>query len=409
MVDVIDRPYMESLLSTNKIHSPLTVKPAVYLKTTVAVIVAGAIGIVIGGLYERLQDHRKLVEVAFERAVPMVAIARVDGPRDAERLTLPGTLQAYYSAPIYARVPGYLKRWKFDIGSRVKAGQVLAEIETPELDQQLKQSVANLVTARANEKLAEVTARRWRNLLKTDAVSLQEADEKSSDHAAKKSIVVSNQANVDHLRVLESFKRVTAPFDGVVATRNTDVGALINAGQQAGRELFTIVDAHKLRLYVSVPQSYVNRIKPGMEAQVEVPEHPGQHFPARLVGNAQSINEASGTVLMQLEVDNVKHTLLPGEYGSVVFSLPANEKSIQIPPSALVFRQGGTFVVVVGADNRVTFKRVEVLHDFGTSVEIVSGLTGQEAVINNPLDTLVEGDLVKINTPALAAPLQPKS
>jgi RND family efflux transporter MFP subunit len=208
--------------------------------------------------------------------------------------------------------------------------------------------------------------------------------------------VAAAQANVDRLRALESFKRITAPFDGVITGRHTDIGALINAGHQSGKELFTISDVHKLRLYVTLPQNYAARIKPDMVVQVDVPEHPGKHFSAKLLGTSESVNESSGTMLMQFEVDNSSHELLPGEYGSVTFIFPANEKSLQIPAGAILYKKEGPFIAVVAGDRRVMFKRVEILRDLGTSLDIAAILNANELVINNPPESLMEGDLVKL-------------
>jgi RND family efflux transporter MFP subunit len=390
-------------MSSDNFHKAPIVRSVTYIKTVIAILAAAAAGIVIGGVNGRIQDKKNLTTTTLDRAIPTVSVLSSDRKPDIEQLVLPGTLQAYYSAPIYARVNGYLKRWLLDIGTPVKAGQLLAEIETPDMDQDLKQAIAVLETTRANEKLAEITSRRWNNLLLSDSVSAQEADEKNGDYAAKKTIVAAAQANVDRLRALESFKRITTPFDGVVISRNTDVGALINAGQQAGRELFTVADIHKLRLYVSVPQSYANRIKPGMTAQLDVPEYPGQHFSARMVSNANAVNEASGTVLIQLEVDNAQRALLPGEYASVTFSVEGNAQSIHIPPSALVLRKDGSYIATVNESQHVTFHRINITHDFGTSIEIASALPLIDPIIDTPPDSLIDGDLVRLKPPATSA------
>lgn len=381
------------------IHSPLTVRrPAKYLSTIIIVIAAAAIGIFIGGFKQRMDDQKILAAEKREGAMTTVATVEFGRQRDHEKLILPGSLHAYYSAPIYARVSGYLKNWKLDIGNQVKAGQVLAEIETPDLDQQLKQAVANMESAKANAKLAESTALRWRNLLKNDSVSAQEVDEKNGDYAAKRAIVAAAQANVDRLLALQAFKSITAPFDGVITSRNTDIGALINAGHESGRELFTISDVTRLRLYVTVPQIYASRMRPDMEVQVDVPEHPGRHFSAKFVGTSQSVSERSGTMLMQFEVENSARELLPGDYGSVAFRFPPNDESVQIPASAILYKKEGPFVAVVAGNRRVKFRRVEILSDLGTVLDIAVALNANEMVINNPPESLMEGDLVKLKT-----------
>jgi RND family efflux transporter MFP subunit len=278
-------------------------------------------------------------------------------------------------------------------------GQLLAEIETPELDQQLKQSEANLDTALANEKLTEITSRRWKNLLSSDSVSQQEADEKSGDYDAKKALVAAAKADVQRLRELEAFKRITAPFSGVVTERKTDIGALINAGHDAGHELFTVADVHKLRLYVEVPQSYANQIRLGMKAQLEVPEHPDQTFSATLTDNSHSVNVSSGTVLIQLEVDNADDKLMPGEYGNVQFDLPRDVKAVQIPASSLRFQKDGLTVATLTPDNHVAFRGIKISRDLGAMVEVASGLSTDDRIIDNPPDSLEERDQVSVARP----------
>jgi RND family efflux transporter MFP subunit len=293
-------------------------------------------------------------------------------------------------------VPGYLKQWSVDIGTPVKSGQVLAEIETPEIDQQLKQAQANLDTALANEHLTEITSKRWHNLLSSDSVSQQEADEKSGDYDAKKALVEAAHAEVDRLRALEGFKHLTAPFDGIVTARNTDIGALINAGHDTGHELFTVADVHKLRLYVSVPQAYTTQIKVGMKARFTVPERPGEAFDATLTDNAQSVSMNTGTVLIELGVDNKDGKLLPGEYGDVSFALPKNPSAMRVPASALTFRKEGLRVATLTADNHVAFRAISVSNDLGNVVEVASGLSPADRIIDNPPDALEDGDLVKV-------------
>ena len=273
----------------------------------------------------------------------------------------------------------------------------MAEIETPDLDQQLEQAVADLATAKANEQLSEITASRWQALLKTDSVSRQESDEKSGDYKAKQTIVVAAAARVEQLKAMQSFRRITAPFDGIVTARKTDIGALINAGHDAGRDLFVVADVHKLRLYVSVPQVYANRLQANMSAGVEVPEHPGLQYAARLVGDSRSVSDATGAVLIQLEVDNSERSLLPGDYANVTLTLPSSGSAIQIPASALIFQKEGTLVAVVDANAEAREAvAVEIAHDFGNALEIASGLKGDERIVDNPPDTLIDGQQVQV-------------
>lgn len=385
-------------MSSNEIETPPHTKPPANLKTKALIALAIAICIVVWGLYSRWKDQGALVTLKQEQATPTVKLVQPVLRPDIQTLVLPGTLQAFYSATVYARVDGYLKNWLVDIGAPVKSGQLMAEIETPELDEQLKQAEAHLNTSIANEKLAEITSHRWDNLLKTDAVSQQEVDEKSGDFEAKRTLVVAAQAEVQRLKALESFKHITSPFDGIVTDRRTDIGALINAGHNAGHELFTVADVHKLRLYVEVPQNYANQIQLGMKAQLEVPEYPGKIFSVILTDNSRSVSENSGTILIQLEVNNTNtdSKLMPGEYGNVHFDLPRDVHSVQIPASSLRFQKDGLTVATLTADNHVEFRTIKISRDLGAMVEIASGLAETDRVIDNPPDALENGELVKV-------------
>lgn len=383
-------------MSSHDIQTPAHGRPPAKLKLKASVALIIAIGVVVWGVSSRARDKTALANLTQEQSIPTVKTIQPAARDSGETLTLPGTLQAFYSASVYARVSGYLKQWSVDIGTPVKLGQVLAEIETPELDQQLKQSEANLDTALANEHLTEVTSRRWQHLLSSDSVSQQEADEKGGDYEAKKALVAAARADVERLRALESFKRITAPFAGVVTARKTDIGALINAGHDAGHELFTVADVHKLRLYVNVPQSYANQIQVGMKAQLTVPELSGQTFNAVLTDNSRSVGENSGAVLIELDVDNKDGKLLPGEYGNVRFDLPRDAKAVRVPASALAFRKDGLTVATLTADNHVAFRTIQISRDLGNTVEVASGLSTADRIIDNPPDSLENGDLVRV-------------
>jgi len=391
-------------VSSDDIHAPIGAKAPQGTKTIGAVIAAAFLGLAVGGLTGRYKDEKALALSDQQRAVQSVALIRIEAPHEAEPLVLPGTLEAFNSALVYARVSGYVKRWVLDIGEPVRAGQLLAEIETPDLDEQLAQAQANLATARANEKLSEITARRWQSQLENDSVSRQEVDEKTGDFAAKKTIVDAAQANVKRLLAMQSFRRITAPFDGLVTARNTDIGALINAGEQSGHELFRVADIHRLRLYVSVPQAYADRIQAGSAVQFSVPEHPGQSFRAKYVGNARSVNESSGTVLIQMDVDNRQRLLLPGSYANVTFNLAASQNSLQIPASALMLRKQGPQVAVLGANERVAFRRVDVVRDLGPTVQISGAVKPGDQLIDNPSDMLADGDVVRVSRPEAKRP-----
>jgi RND family efflux transporter MFP subunit len=362
---------------------------------------AGAIGlavfaaIVVIGIATRISEARSLRERTDEQAVPTVTVSPPQANADAVPLQLPGRLEAYTNAPIYARISGYLKSWNEDIGARVKAGQLLGEIETPDLDQQIAQARADLASAKANAALAATTARRWQALRGSDSVAQQEVDERSSDYTAKQAQANAAQANLDRLMALKAFTRIVAPFDGTVTARNTDVGALINAGA-GGSALFEVADTSKLRVYVRVPQSFAPSIHRGDAAELSVPEYPGQTFKAKVEADARAIAPGSGTTLVQLLVDNPDGRLLPGGYASVRFALPAATKGLSVPASALVFNSQGLRIATLGADDRVHFKQVTIRHDYGKTVELGSGLEPGDRVIESPPDGLADGDRVHI-------------
>ncbi len=366
----------------------------------IAALVAGAIALLVvgGGIAARSANSKQLRQWTDANAEPVVTVTQPKPGDSSYALELPGRLEAYSRAPIYARVSGYLKSWKVDIGSPVRAGQVLGEIEAPDLDQQLSQAEADRMTAQANEALAKTTAERWQRLLKTDSVSVQEVDMKVGDFAAKEAIVKAASANVERLQVLEGFKRMVAPFDGIVTARDTDVGALINAGSGKGLELFVVSDIHKLRLYVNVPQNYVAQVRPGTKAQVTVPERPGQTFTATVETSSQSVDPASGSTLVQLGVDNQAELLLPGAFASVHFDLPLASADLSVPASALIFDHNGVRVATIGPENRIDFKPVSIARDLGDVVQISSGLAANDRIVNSPPDGIGKGDQVRIAT-----------
>ena len=377
-------------------------KPAVRVVSgrglRIAAGVAGAIALMVvgGGIAARAANSKHLRQWTGANAQPVVSVTQPQRGDSSYALELPGRLEAYARAPIYARVSGYLKDWKVDIGSPVRSGQVLGEIEAPDLDQQLSQAKADLMTAQANEALAKTTAERWQRLLKTDSVSVQEVDMKVGDFAAKEAIVKAASANVERLQVLEGFKRMVAPFDGIVTARDTDVGALINAGSGKGLELFVVSDIHKLRLYVNVPQNYVAQVTPGTQAQVTVPERAGQTFTATVETTPQSVDPSSGATLVQLAVDNQAGLLLPGAFANVHFDLPVAKADLSVPASALIFDHRGVQVATVGPDNRIAFKPVSIARDLGDVVQISSGLAASDRIVDSPPDGIGKGDQVRI-------------
>jgi multidrug efflux system membrane fusion protein len=373
--------------------------PVRWLKPAGAVGAGIAVMIVVVGVVTRSLAGQHLKQQTLDEAVPTVSVIAPGANNGAQTLTLPGDVQADYNAVIHARVNGYLKRWYVDIGAQVKAGQVLADIDTPELDQQLAQAKANLATATANQKLAEVTAARWQSLLARDAVSRQEADEKTGDLAAKTAASQAAKAQVDQLQALESFKHIVAPFAGVVTARNTDVGALIAAGNPSDPGLFSVADVRKLRIYVKTPQSYAAEVKPGQTATLTVPEYPGQTFTATVASTSDAISAQSGTLLVELQTDNSAGRLKPGEYAQVRFSLPATSGGVVLPASALMFRQKGEAVATVAANNRVAIKYITVAQDLGPTVQIASGLSPADRVIDNPPDSIADNDAVHVAAP----------
>ncbi|PFH29364.1 MULTISPECIES: efflux RND transporter periplasmic adaptor subunit [Burkholderia] len=388
-----------------EIQSPTRLR---HLRLVGLVTLLVAAGIVATGISSRVHARQETSAWSAEQAIPTVAAYQPGHDGATQGMVLPGRLSALVNAPIYARVSGYLHAWYADIGTPVKAGQLLGLIDTPDLDQQLQQARADLQNSLANEKLAETTAARWTKMLQQDSVSQQAADEKTGDLLAKRATVAANEANVKRLEALESFKRITAPFDGVVTARKTDIGALIDAGSGNGPELFAVSDARKLRVYVSVPQSEAAAIHPGMTATLTVPEHPGMHFDAKLVDTDDAITPESGTLLVQLMVDNPAGLLIPGEYTEVHFAMPTDAHALLIPASSLIFRQDGLQVAVVDAHQRARLKSVTVGTDLGTQVVIASGLAPGDRVIDNPPDSLASGDPVRLaapRTPAAAASL----
>jgi RND family efflux transporter MFP subunit len=373
------------------------------LKTVGIGALCVAIGVAVIGVVTRVSADQQVKGWTDAAAIPIVTVINLNGSAREQGLALPADVQALNTAPIYARVSGYLKRWYVDIGAPVKAGQVLAEIDTPDLDQQLAQAKADLGTAVANEHLSRTTAVRWAGLLAQDAVSQQDADTKNGDLAAKAAMTAASRANVARLEALESFKRVTAPFAGVVTTRATDIGDLIIAGVPTATPLFTVADESRLRIYVRVPQSYSADIKPGMTATFTVPEHPGQSFVANLAASAEAITPLSGTLLVQLQIDNSDRALKPGDYARVRFSLPPQSGAIQVPATALMFRDTGMTVAVIGSNGRVAIKKIIVGRDLGPTVQVSSGLTPADRVIDNPPDSLRAGDQVRIANPRVAS------
>lgn len=363
-------------------------------RTAGILIAALLILVVVVGLAQRARSGTELRARTAANTAPLVAVIRPQPLGEAAGLQLPARLDAYSWTKIYARASGYLKTWRVDIGAVVKAGQVLAEIETPDLDQQLAQARADLARAEADAALARSTAERWRAMLGTEAVSAQEVDEKIGDNNAKEAARKAARANVDRLVAMQGFQRVIAPFDGIVTSRSTDIGALIDAGGGNGPELFTIADIRKLRVYVQVPQNYVPSIRVGQTARLKVPEYPNREFAARIESTAGAVNASSGSTLIQLAVENARGELLPGGYAEAKIALPGANEGVAIPASCLIFDGTGMHVALFDADSKVRMKPVSISRDLGKTVEVL-GLAATDRVIDNPPDSLGEGDAVR--------------
>jgi RND family efflux transporter MFP subunit len=365
----------------------------------IAILIAG--GVVAGGLVTRHSQAEQLKESALERAVPTVSLVSMkDAP--AADLTLPARIEAWARAPIYARVSGYLARWNVDIGAKVKAGQVLAQIDTPDLDQDLRQAQAQLAVAQTSLRLADSTTKRWQSLVAQNAVSRQEADEKLNDFTSRQASVQALQASVERQQALKRYTTLTAPFEGVVTARNIDRGALVSVGGAAGSELFVVSDIHRLRVYVQVPQRQVALIKPGSKAELTVPERPDRTYTATVQSQSQAISAGSGTMLVQLAVDNASGELLPGAFANVRFDLPADANTVIVPPGALILGKEGVRVATVDAANKVRIRKVSIGRDLGNAVQLAGGVERSDRIIDSPPDGIAEGDTVKIAQAAKA-------
>lgn len=368
-----------------------------------ALALAVFVALIAWTLFSRHQAQSALAQQTNEQlAVPVLIATPSAGAVDSE-LVLPGNVQANFEAPIYARTSGYLKRWLVDIGAEVKAGQLLAEIEAPEVDQSLRQAEADLASAESNQKIAQITSDRWRGLRDSDSVSKQEADEKLSGAQASDAALGAARANVQRLRELKGFKRIVAPFDGIVTARDTDIGQLVAEGS-AGKPLFRVADTRRLRVYVRVPQSYAAAARVGVPAELSFPDRPGRTFSATLVRTSSAIDAASRTLLAQLEVDNTAGELLPGAYVEARFKIAGTDsKALRVPTNTLLYRSNGLHVATVNEQNVVLLKPVAVGRDFGGQIEIVNGLSPDDRVIMSPPDSITDSTRVHVVTQKAAA------
>ena len=359
-----------------------------------AVLIIGA-GTFHFGIQPRLDARADLKKETATHDVTSVSVTKPKTTSGSQELILPGNLQAFSNTPIYARTTGYLKRWYADIGKKVKAGELLAEIDAPELDDQLQQAKADHATAQANFNFAQSTAVRWEALLKTDSVSKQEADEKRNDMAARKAVLEASRYNVLRLEKLQSFKKIYAPFEGVITARNVDVGTLIDAGSAPAKEMFHIASTKRLRVFVNVPQSSAREVNPGMTAELTLAEFPGQRFKGIFARSSQSIDAATRTLLSEVDVENEKGELLPGSYAQVHLKLSTEHAALIVPVNTLLFRPEGVMVAILQADHAV-LTPIKLGKDYGSEVEVVSGLAATDSIILNPSDSLVSGAQVKV-------------
>jgi len=362
-----------------------------------AVIVA--LLVVAWGIFSRHRSDSQLKHWTQDQATPTVSVIAPTAMDSGNSLALPGNVQAYNSAPLYARTNGYVSKWFVDIGSPVKAGEVMAVIDTPEVDQQLAAARADLQTARANEALASTTSARWATLLQKDAVSKQEADEKSGYFAAKRAVTNAAAANVSRLVALQGFSRIIAPFAGVVTSRSTQIGQLVSAGASTAQPLFTVSDVSRMRVYVRVPQAYSAELKLGLHAQLTLPEYPGRTFDAVMTRTADAVDQQSGTVLVELQAANGDGALKPGAYAQVRFPITGTSGSVVVPASAILYRSDGTLVATVGPDNKAVIHQIKIGRDMGDTLEVTAGLQKSDRLIDSPPDSIENGDPVKIAQP----------
>jgi RND family efflux transporter MFP subunit len=371
-----------------------------------ALIVIGLVFVGAFTMFQRRSQYQALANETEKLAIPTVSVIHPTVEPGQEDLVLPSTLQAYVESPIYARTTGYLKKWYHDIGTRVRQGELLADIDTPEVDQQLSQARADLGTSQANENLSKITATRYEELIKTDGVSKQEVDNAAGDYAAKKASVQSAEANVRRLEELESFKHIYAPFSGVITRRNIDFGNLINAGNGgAAQELFVVAQTDPIRAYVQVPEVYAPAIRAGLGAYLDLAQYPGLHFEGMVVRTADAIDQNSRTLLTEVDVPNKGGQLLPGGYAQVHLLVKLTGEHLQVPVNALLFRSEGLRAVVVDANHKTHLQQLTIGRDYGTALEVLQGLSANDWIVVNPADSLDEGVQVNVKqTPQSTEP-----
>lgn len=381
-------------------HTPQDQPKRLHLIRNSIILAAFIFILALWGIFTRIHAENALHQSTIEQSIPLVNVIVAKSGNNTEELTLPADIQAWHETPIYARTNGYVKSWKVDIGTRVKAGDLLAELDTPDIDAQLNQSKANLVSAEANNTLAQSTAKRWQSLYKNDLVSKQETEEKAAAANASAAKVLAAKADLDRLQQLVEFKRIVAPFDGVVTVRNTDIGALINAGSSssAGQELFKVAETSKLRAYVRVPENYARAINKDLKSELFFSQYPGRAISATLGESASAIDPETRTLLIQLVIENSSGEYLPGSYAEAHLEIPADQSFIHLPVNTLLFRDG-TKIVTIENGKTARLKNVSIGRDYGKYVEITNGISAGETIVVNPPDSLIDGEEVKIITP----------
>ncbi|HEY7096981.1 MAG TPA: efflux RND transporter periplasmic adaptor subunit [Terriglobales bacterium] len=387
-------------------HAPEAARPKGGRRWWIALLaLVAVIAAILSSVLPRIQARTQVKTETQDLAIPSVVVTQPKKGSDGQEIVLPANVQAFKDAPIYARTDGYLKKWYVDIGGHVRAGQLLAEIDTPEVEQQLRQARADLATAQANLNLSKITSDRFAGLLQTDSVSKQEADNAAGDYAAKKATLQSAEYNVKRLEDLQSFQQIYAPFDGIITARNTDVGALINSGSAGGprAELFHIAAPGRLRVYVNVPEGYSQAAKPGIKADLTLTEFADRRFQGTLVRTASAIDPGTRTLLAEIDLDNPTGELLSGSYAQVHIKLPRGSSAFTIPVNALLFRSEGLRVATLPDGKHVNLQPIQIGQDYGSDVEVVAGLNGDEKIIVNPPDSIVAGEEVRIASGTAAA------
>ena len=393
---------------TGRFRGPSAGSAATRASVFLLIVIVVALA-VIWGISSRRKTNAQLAQETQELAIPVVAVIHPKAGAPQQEIVLPGNMQPFADAPIYARTNGYLKKWYVDIGVRVKAGQLLAEIDAPEIDQQLQQAKADLATSQANLHLAEITATRYKELSKTDSVSQQDVDNANGNYEARKTTVESARSNVKRLEDTQSFEKIYAPFDGVITTRNTDIGALIDSGSGGGatHELFHIAAVDRLRVYVNVPEIYSPHVKSGLRADLALAEYPGRKFEGTVVRNSGAIDNVTRTLLVEIDVNNPTGELKPGGYIEVHLKLPSSVATFTLPVNATIFKSAGMQVATVKDGKTIALVPITPGRDFGTEMEILAGLNGGDSVVINPPDSLTDGETVRVLQPQPAAPRQP--